>query len=33
MKQVYIAKELHTTQKTVSIHKRRMQNKLKAMLL
>lgn len=33
MKQVDIAKELHTTQKTVSIHKRKMQNELKDMLL
>lgn len=33
MKQVYIAEELHTSQKTVSIHKTRMQNKLKTMLL
>jgi RNA polymerase sigma factor (sigma-70 family) len=33
MKQVDIAEELHTSQKKVSIHKRRMQNKLKAMLL
>ena len=33
MKQVNIAEELHTTQKTVSIHKRKMQNELKAMLL
>lgn len=33
MKQTDIAEELHTSQKKVSIHKRRMQNKLKAMLL
>ena len=33
MKQTDIAKELHTSQKTVSIHKRRMQNELKVMLL
>ena len=33
MRQVNIAEELHTTQKTVSIHKTRMQNKLKTMLL
>ena len=33
MKQTDIAKELHTSQKKVSIHKRRMQNELKAMLL
>ena len=33
MRQVDIAKELHTFQKKVSIHKRRMQNELKAMLL
>ena len=33
MKQVDIAKELHTTQKTVSFHKRKMQNELKDMLL
>ena len=33
MKQVNIAEELHTTQKTVSIHKRKMQNELKAILL
>ena len=33
MRQVDIAKELHTSQKKVSIHKRRMQNKLKTMLL
>ena len=33
MKQTDIAKELNRTQKTLSIHKRKMQNKLKAMLL
>ena len=33
MRQVNIAEELHRTQKTVSIHKRKMQNELKAMLL
>ena len=33
MRQVDIAKELHTSQKKVSIHKRRMQNELKAILL
>ena len=33
MKQTDIAKELNTSQRTVSIHKRKMQNKLKAMLL
>ena len=33
MRQVDIAKELHTFQKKVSIHKRRMQNELKDMLL
>ena len=33
MRQVDIAKELHTFQKKVSIHKRRMQNELKAILL
>ena len=33
MRQVDIAKELHTSQKKVSNHKRRMQNELKAMLL
>ena len=33
MRQVDIAKELHTFQKKVSIHKRKMQNELKAMLL
>ena len=33
MRQVNIAEELHRTQKTVSIHKTRMQNELKAMLL
>lgn len=33
MKQVDIAKELHTSQKKVSTCKRKMQNKLKAMLL
>ena len=33
MKQTDIAKELNRAQKTVSIHKRKMQNKLKAMLL
>ena len=33
MKQVDIAEELHTNRKKVSIHKRRMQNKLKALLL
>ena len=33
MKQTDIAKELNTSQRTVSIHKRRMQNELKAMLL
>ena len=33
MRQVDIAKELNTSQRTVSIHKRKMQNKLKAMLL
>ena len=33
MKQVDIAEELHTNRKKVSIHKRRMQNELKAMLL
>ena len=33
MKQTDIAEELNRTQKTVSIHKRKMQNKLKAMLL
>ena len=33
MRQVDIAKELHTFQKEVSIHKRKMQNELKDMLL
>ena len=33
MKQMDIAKELHLSQKTVSNHKRKMQNELKAMLL
>ena len=33
MKQTDIAKELNTSQRTVSIHKRKMKNKLKAMLL
>ena len=33
MRQVNIAEELHRTKKTVSIHKTRMQNKLKTMLL
>ena len=33
MRQVNIAEELHRTQKTVSIRKRKMQNKLKTMLL
>ena len=33
MRQVDIAKELHTSQKKVSNHKRRMQNELKAILL
>ena len=33
MKQVDIAEELHTSQKKVSAHKRKMQNELKAMLL
>ena len=33
MRQVDIAKELHTSQKKVSIHKTRMQNELKAILL
>ena len=33
IRQVDIAKELHTFQKKVSIHKRRMQNELKTMLL
>ena len=33
MRQVNIAEELHRTQKTVSIHKRKMQNELKTMLL
>ena len=33
MRQVDIAKELHTSQKKVSIHKRKMQNELKDMLL
>ena len=33
MKQVDIAEELHTNREKVSIHKRRMQNELKAMLL
>ena len=33
MRQVDIAKELHTHQKKVSTHKRKMQNELKAMLL
>ena len=33
MRQVDIAKELHTFQKKVSIHKRKMQNELKDMLL
>ena len=33
MKQTDIAEELHTSQKKVAIHKRRMQNELKAMLL
>ena len=33
MRQVDIAKELHTFQKKVSIHKRKMQNELKTMLL
>ena len=33
MKQTDIAKELNTSQRTVSIHKRKIQNELKAMLL
>ena len=33
MRQVDIAKELHTSQKKVSIYKRKLQNELKAMLL
>ena len=33
MTQMDIAKELHTNQKKISIHKRKMQNELKAMLL
>ena len=33
MTQMDIAKELHTNQKKISIHKRKMQNELKAILL